>query len=219
MEKKNQVLMTVLGVFALVIVTVGVSYAFFTYSRTSTNTGTITAGSLNFGFTEDSNQNIQLENAEPIENTLAEAAVDSTANVAVYKFNVTYNASGDATTKYTVELVKQTEENELDEKFVKVALFDGESNLGTKALADAIATPYIKNETITTGTTKNYTLKMWMDKAVAGFEANDNGTGTLTPSEGDNYTTSDNGQTANAAWAGKKISVKVKVSAVGTTEK
>lgn len=217
MEKKNQVLMTVLGVFALVIVTVGVSYAFFTYSRTSTNTGTVTAGSLDFGFTETASQNVTLENALPIANATAEGVDATTQNVAVYDFKVAYNTTGDITTKYDINIVKQNDAT-LDEKYVKIALFENGANLGTKTFTEAtVAGAYVDDKEISSGTTNTYKLKMWLDADVAGFDADDNGTGTLTPSEGDNYTAED-GQTATAAWAGKTISVKVQVNATGTSK-
>ncbi len=70
MERKNQVLMTVLGVFALVIVTVGVSFAFFTYTRTGTTSsniktgGEMASGKITFVYTE-SNDDVTLSNAFP----------------------------------------------------------------------------------------------------------------------------------------------------------
>lgn len=206
--------MTVLGVFALVIVTVGVSYAFFTYTRTSTNTGTITTGSLDFGFTEET-QTINLENAMPIANATAAAVTSSTNNVAVYDFKVAYNTTGDVTTTYDIDILKQDGAT-LDEKFVKVELTKDGATLGTKTFTEAIVVgAFGKNVAINDGETHVYKLRMWIDSAVAGFDANDNSTGTLTPSEGDNYTSAD-GQTATAAWAGKTIAIKVKVSATGT---
>jgi len=216
MEKKNQVLMTVLGVFALVIVTVGVSYAFFSYTRTSTNQPSITTGSLDFGFTETASQSVALEDALPIANATAEAVTATTNNVAVYDFAVNYNTSGDIVTTYDINIVKQA--GDLDEKFVKVALFENGSNLGTKTFADAtVAGAYVNDKEIASGATNQYKLKMWIDAAVAGFNANDNGSGTLTPGADDNYTAED-GQTATAAWAGKSISVKVQVTATGTAQ-
>lgn len=220
MEKKNQVLMTVLGVFALVIVTVGVSYAFFTYTRTSTNEPKITTGSLDFGFTETGSQSVALANALPIANATAEATTSTTANVAVYNFTVGYNTTGDITTKYDINIVKQpTAEGTtaLEDKFVKVALFEGNTNLGTKTLEQAIVPgAYAKDKAISSGTSTNYTLKMWIDKDVAEFNATDtDGNGELAPGADDNYT-SDDKQTATAAWAGKTVSVKVQVTATGT---
>ena len=217
MEKKNQVLMSVLGVFALVIVTVGVSYAFFTYTRTSTNTGTITAGDLQFGFTEDT-QALTLSQAMPVSNTTGAGASTTTDDVVVYNFAVNYTATGNTiTTVHDVELL-QLEGATLDEKYVKVALFKDGVQLGTnKTLAEAKANPLVNDATVTNGTPINYTLKMWIDASVAGFDATDNGTGTMVETEGDGYIVLENGQTVKADWAGKTLSVKVKVSATGTS--
>lgn len=210
MEKKNQVLMSVLGVFALVIVTVGVSYAFFTYTRTSENAGTITTGSLDFGFTETSGQKLTLQNVMPIANATAEATSASTENVTVYDFAVAYNTTGDLTTTYDITLVEEGT-GTLNKDMVKVALFENGTNLGTKTLTDALATNWVEGKTITNGTTNNYSLRMWVDAAVAGFAATDNATGTIV--DGTNYT--HDGQTVEWSENGKTVSVKIRVDARG----
>ena len=61
MDRKNELLMSVLGVFALVIVTVGASYAFFSYSRTGTTTNTVTSGNIEFTFRDERTVNISLD--------------------------------------------------------------------------------------------------------------------------------------------------------------
>ena len=213
MEKKNQVLMSVLGVFALVIVTVGVSYAFFTYTRTSQYENTVTAGSLDFGFTDESQAAVTLENAMPIANATAEATSTTTDNVAVYDFKVAYNTTGAIDTTYTITLVEEGT-GTLNKDLVKVALFENGTNLGTKTLTNALATNWVTDKVITSGTTNTYSLRMWIDASVAGFAATDNTTGIIV--DGDNYT--HDGQTVTWSEAGKTVSVKVRVDATGTAK-
>lgn len=98
MDKKNQVLMSVLGVFALVIVTVGVSYAFFSYSRTGTTTSTITSGDISFTYLEGAEAS--LTNAFPVADQYG--AADTTG---AYKFSVNTTYTGPAEMKYDVYLV------------------------------------------------------------------------------------------------------------------
>lgn len=98
MDKKNQVLMSVLGVFALVIVTVGVSYAFFSYSRTGTTTSTITSGDISFTYLEGAEATIS--NAFPVSDQYG--AQDTTG---AYKFSVNTTYTGPAEMKYDVYLV------------------------------------------------------------------------------------------------------------------
>lgn len=222
MEKKNQVLMTVLGVFALVIVTVGVSYAFFTYTRTSTTTPTITTGSLDFGFTETASQKVTLEEALPVVDSVAEGIAATTQNVSVYNFKVAYHTSGDITTKYTLSLVDATADGDKDPAFnslVKVALFrdtgSGSTNLGTKTLTEALASSWAASTTdvvVNNNDEHNYVLKMWVSRELAGFDATDNGSGEL-PGD-DNYSSEDK-QTATWKHHDKTVSIKVKVDAEG----
>ena len=85
MSKKSQLLMSVLGVFALVIVTVGASFAFFNYSRTGETTNTVKSGDISFTYSEV--ESVTLENAFPVEDSIG--ANDPN----VYEFSVSGNAS------------------------------------------------------------------------------------------------------------------------------
>ena len=98
MDKKNQILMSVLGVFALVIVTVGVSYAFFSYSRVGETTNTITSGDIQFSYVEG--DTATLKNAFPVADAVG--AADETG---AYTFTVSGYQTGQAELKYNVTLM------------------------------------------------------------------------------------------------------------------
>lgn len=98
MDKKNQILMSVLGVFALVIVTVGVSYAFFSYSRVGETTNTITSGDIQFSYVEG--DTATLINAFPVSDQIG--AADETG---AYTFTVSGYQTGEAELKYNVTLM------------------------------------------------------------------------------------------------------------------
>lgn len=63
-NSSKQVLLSVLGIAVLVVAVVGVSFAFFTYSKAGTKNNTLTTGSIFFNFTEG--QAITLTNQFPI---------------------------------------------------------------------------------------------------------------------------------------------------------
>ena len=103
MEDKNnskQVLVSIIGIVLLVIAVVGVSFAFFSYSRTGTSNNVITTGQIFMAF-EDVN-NINLTNQFP---TLDEDAVIKGANSDVEKMDFTVTGYYSAATggiNYTI---------------------------------------------------------------------------------------------------------------------
>ena len=54
-NNSKQAVLSIVGIAVLVIAVVGVSFAFFTYSKTGTTNNVITAGSIVFEFTEAQN--------------------------------------------------------------------------------------------------------------------------------------------------------------------
>ena len=50
-NSSKQVLLSVLGIAVLVVAVVGVSFAFFTYSKTGEKNNTLTTGNIFFNFT------------------------------------------------------------------------------------------------------------------------------------------------------------------------
>ena len=51
-NSSKQVLLSVIGIAVLVVAVVGVSFAFFTYSKGGTKNNTLTTGSIFFDFTD-----------------------------------------------------------------------------------------------------------------------------------------------------------------------
>ncbi|MCI5967565.1 MAG: hypothetical protein MRZ42_04210, partial [Tenericutes bacterium] len=52
MKNRNNILLSILGIITLVIVTVGVSYAFFSYTKKGTTENSIKTGTITFLYTE-----------------------------------------------------------------------------------------------------------------------------------------------------------------------
>ena len=96
-NKSKQLLLSIIGVMVLVVAVAGVSYAFFTYSRTGASNNVITAGKISFVFTDG--DFINLTNHFPISTStgVALSGTDQTCT-----FTVTANTVSGATINYAV---------------------------------------------------------------------------------------------------------------------
>ena len=67
MEKNDskEILFSILGIFILVILVIGISFAAFSFSQTGEKTNTITTGTISMTYSEQDN-GINLVNALPI---------------------------------------------------------------------------------------------------------------------------------------------------------
>lgn len=103
MEQKNnskQILLSVLGIVILVIVVLGISFAFFSYTKTGSSNNVVQTGEVSLAFTESAT--ISLTNQFP---TLDSAAVISGSNndVTAMNFSVTgYYSASTGTIDYTI---------------------------------------------------------------------------------------------------------------------
>ena len=52
-NKKKQGLLAVLGLFGILLITAGVTYAFFSYTRSGSTENSITSGNISFLYTEN----------------------------------------------------------------------------------------------------------------------------------------------------------------------
>ena len=108
MEEKNnskQVLISILGIAILVIAVVGVSFAFFSYSRTGTSNNVITTGQVYMAFAEGNA--INLTNQFP---TLdSDAVIAGNSDVSSMTFTVTgYYSSSTGGIDYTIYAIDGT---------------------------------------------------------------------------------------------------------------
>ena len=238
MEKKNQVLMTVLGVFALVIVTVGVSYAFFTYSRTSTTNNTIntTTKPISFGFTESGQ--IALVDAVALPAEKGKVLADN-----VYTININANMPANSTVEYRITAVNNTAPAEgkeaLENSQVRAYLTKGDTavwtttdttntnNNGTQLMSDIITDGATEGllHSFTVDTTDYHTitdvykLRIWLDKDATGnvIDAQDKTQqGTIDESTDDSYTT--DGETVTSTATNKTYSLKIRVDATAVAK-
>ena len=169
MSKNNstkQVLLSVLGVAILVVAVVGVSFAFFTYSKQGSTVNTITTGTLVFKYNEPA-AGINLTNAVPMSDAdgAAQAATGS-----VFDFTVTSTVKGNVNISYEISATETTDpaaNTTLDAKYVKLRLASGTdgSAYGTEVLA---ANHFSKLSDSTKVTGVNYATKKLADGTVTG---------------------------------------------------
>ena len=105
--KKKQVLLTLLGVISLIVITVGVTYAFFNYAKEGTTDNTIKTGSITFLYTEVSGvgKGISLTEAYPVADSIGKVQVGEGK---VFDFKVTSNISMNSSIGYQVTARKKT---------------------------------------------------------------------------------------------------------------
>ena len=105
--KKKQVLLILLGVISLIVITVGVTYAFFNYAKEGTTDNTIQTGSITFLYTEVSGvgKGISLTEAYPIADSIGKVQVGEGK---IFDFKVTSNISMNSNIGYQVTARKKT---------------------------------------------------------------------------------------------------------------
>ena len=106
-SKKKQVLLTLIAIISLIVITVGVTYAFFNYAKEGTTDNTIKTGSITFLYTEVSGvgKGISLTEAYPVADSIGKVQVGEGK---VFDFKVTSNISMNSNIGYQVTARKKT---------------------------------------------------------------------------------------------------------------
>lgn len=180
-KKDKKILIGIFCLVFLVVITVGVSYALFTYSGKGTTENIIKTGNIKFLYTENENvgNGISIQDALPTDDNIGKVQAGSGK---VFDFKVTGMTAGTANISYEVTAMKM-DSSTLPEDTVKLYLTESvgsvetESPLTTnagkvKTYAELRQTSRSeKNEktiylgTIPTNTAnyeKNFTLRMWI---------------------------------------------------------
>ena len=176
MEEKKQpkIIFAVLGVAILLTLTVGLSFAIFTYNGTG-GTNTISTGTISMSFTESTNV-ITLTNALPVQNSsLAESSTT------YFEFTVTSVTSSAMTVPYKLtinKLANDTDYDALDLGSVQVYLTEVSSTGTETAKVNKTASAILNNASSaellsashvhTTGNTMStkYRLRLWIPYSV-----------------------------------------------------
>ena len=106
-SKKKQVLLTLVAIISLIVITVGVTYAFFNYAKEGTTDNTIQTGTITFLYTEVSGvgKGISLTEAYPVADSIGKVQVGEGK---VFDFKVTSNISMNSSIDYQVTARKKT---------------------------------------------------------------------------------------------------------------
>ena len=119
-NKKKQIIITLVAIISLIVITVGVTYAFFNYAKEGTTDNTIQTGSITFLYTEVSGvgKGISLTEAYPVADSIGKVQVGEGK---VFDFKVTSNISMNSNIGYQVTARKKTDST-LANSAVKVYL-------------------------------------------------------------------------------------------------
>ena len=106
-NKKKQIIITLIAIISLIVITVGVTYAFFNYAKEGTTDNTIKTGSITFLYTEVSGvgKGISLTDAYPVADSIGKV---QTGEGKVFDFKVTSNISMNSNIGYQVTARKKT---------------------------------------------------------------------------------------------------------------
>ena len=106
-NKKKQIIITLIAIISLIVITVGVTYAFFNYAKEGTTDNTIQTGSITFLYTEVSGvgKGISLTEAYPVADSIGKV---QTGEGKVFDFKVTSNISMNSNIGYQVTARKKT---------------------------------------------------------------------------------------------------------------
>ena len=184
-NSSKQVLLSVLGIAVLVVAVVGVSFAFFTYSKTGEKNNTLTTGNIFFNFTEGNA--INLTNQFPMADTAGEALA------AAQNGALTFHVVGYDSSKKGIEYTIYALQGDADADATKTRFKDSEIKLNLKAPATVVKNNFatsnvvgtdgslangvvlakgkITAETSATQQDDEYTLRMWISDTVTIGEA------------------------------------------------
>ncbi len=106
-NKNKQIIITLIAIISLIVITVGVTYAFFNYSRTGTTDNVVKTGGITFLYTEVSGvgKGISLTEAYPVADSIGKVQVGKGK---VFDFKVTSNIEMNSNIGYQVTARKKT---------------------------------------------------------------------------------------------------------------
>ena len=178
-NKSKAIMLSVVGILSLVIITIGVTYAIFTYTKLGSTENTITTGTLKFLYTENTGvgAGINITNAFPVSDSVGMSYVGDNQ---VFDFKVEGTNTSTNDIPYEVTL-RQGDTSTLDATIIKVYLTDT-----TEGVENAIVSPTkftlladtnidsgrytektLYHGTLPKGDTnysKSFRLRMWIDE-------------------------------------------------------
>ena len=174
---KRKIILLIVSIIVLVIVTVGISYATFTYSGIGKKENTITTGAISMSYTESTNT-ISMNNALPTTDTTGKTRTNSGE---YFDFTVKSSIAGNSDINYEIAAKEETG-NTFNGNNIKYYLTSVDSNgnetevmaprtyyeelsgnVYTGRPADMMSL-YVGNLNQQGETTINYRLRIWVDE-------------------------------------------------------
>lgn len=177
---KKRFIFSIIGVISLILITIGMSYAFFNYVKIGTTENTVTSGILEFLYTEveQIGAGIRISDAYPIGDELGKVQTGAGKE---FNFKITSKLSGNYDIPYTITARKKNDST-LDGKAVRIyltevtgaveeeRLLDNYNNLSDYEKAPSgITEKVIYTGLVPTGSTnyeKEFKLRMWIDETL-----------------------------------------------------
>ena len=177
-NKKKQIIITLIAIISLIVITVGVTYAFFNYAKEGTTDNVVKTGGITFLYTEVSGvgKGISLTDAYPVADSIGKVQVGEGK---VFDFKVTSNISMNSSIDYQVTARKKTGST-LANSAVKVYLTEvngTEQELLLSKYSELSQTDKVDSSkyderilyeaTVPANTAnyeKNFRLRMWVDE-------------------------------------------------------
>lgn len=123
-NRKSEIILSLIGIFILILAVVGISYAVWSRTFEGTKENSLKTGNLSFSYSEVNNSYILLENALPISDKQGK---ELNGDRNVFDFNI--SASYDSSTRIKYDIFTEpVGNNTLPEEYVKVYLTD-QSNI------------------------------------------------------------------------------------------
>ena len=160
-EKKD--LSKVLLILGVIVAVVGVSYALWRVSFSSTNDNSLTATCFNVSFTDQNN--ISIEKAYPLTD-------EDGKKLTPYTFTITNNC--DTYASYDINLEVLNTSTLTNMNYIKMSLDDdilslvSSLDVTTKTLSNASSAYKIKTSYLNAKESKTYNLRLWLDENVTG---------------------------------------------------
>lgn len=181
MKKKSGFILSILAILCLIVITGGVSYAFFTYAKEGTTDNIIRTGTITFLYTEveANGAGISIEDALPINDETGKAQMGAQK---VFNFKIQSINAGKTSIPYEVTARKKNNST-LDEEAIKLYLTEVMGDQETEVLLDtydnlkqtsiAVAEDIIEKKIYTdtvpansSNYEKNFRLRMWIPDTI-----------------------------------------------------
>ncbi len=177
--KKKELMITLITLTSIILIVVGVTYAFFNYVKEGTTDNSISTGTITFLYTEidQVGRGIQLADAFPISDSVGQQQMGEKE---VFNFKITSNTTPKTNIPYEIT-ARKNENSTLDESEVKLYLTEVTGNIEKEVLlnnydklpqTNKVSSSKYTEKTIYEGEVpensvdyeQDFRLRMWIDE-------------------------------------------------------